>query len=693
MTKGAARRGSSTPAASRAAPARAARASRPRSRAGADPAWTAALVLVALVLRLVGIQAGLPEVYEEAYPFKKAWDMWGFASGGRFDPDPHWYRYPSLVLYLQWLGQAALYLGMLATGAARTLLDFRVQHEIDPTPFYLTGRGIIAVLGAATVVPVMALLRRAGAGAAAARIGGLLVAVSPALIAKSQVIEVDVPLALAVAWALLAAVVLSEGVTTRRVVLAGLATGLAASCKYPGVLLAVPCLLGLLLGARARAASARRAAPGLPAALATYGVTAILAMFVTSPFVFLNAGAAWADLSVEGEHMRTGHFGSDLGATWFAYLRAWSGEMAGIPLALASAAGLIVFSFARRPWALILGGFMVAYAALVSSFAMKADRYLLPLLPAAIVLACAAIDGLALRVAARANGRVSRNAGVLGLGAVLALPLLAGLPRHLATLRPDTRTVARAWIEANLPAGAFLGVESYGPPLMSPIGMQAIPRDLVAALRARGWAPPVYALQNVPMFQVDPARSAVFYDPALWRIADAFVVTGAVRDRYRREPGRFAAQCAFYDTLDRAWTRAAAFPANGGRGAEIVVYRNPAQSQPFALRRPLPGPRPELRPGPIIGGEGYFLHNLGLNYETFGFRGEALACHAASAGFIATEPGPAAAAAERGARLLAAAGQTADGVRLLEETAARVPGTALAQRLRALARGLPMLAR
>jgi hypothetical protein len=35
----------------------------------------------------------------------------------------------------------------------------------------------------------------------------------------------------------------------------------------------------------------------------------------------------------------------------------------------------------------------------------------------------------------------------------------------------------------------------------------------------------------------------------------------------------------------------------------------------------------------------------------------------------------------------------ADGVRLLEETAARVPGTAVSDRLRRLARALPALAR
>ena len=66
------------------------------------------LVLVALALRLYGLKAGLPEVYEEAYPFKKAWAMWGFGPGRGLDLNPHWFRYPGLTIELQFLGQGAI---------------------------------------------------------------------------------------------------------------------------------------------------------------------------------------------------------------------------------------------------------------------------------------------------------------------------------------------------------------------------------------------------------------------------------------------------------------------------------------------------------------------------------------------------------------------------------------------------------
>ena len=62
-----------------------------------------ALIVIALALRLRGIDHGLPMVYEEAYPFKKAWEMWGWGPKQAFDLNPHFFNYPSLYFYVQFL--------------------------------------------------------------------------------------------------------------------------------------------------------------------------------------------------------------------------------------------------------------------------------------------------------------------------------------------------------------------------------------------------------------------------------------------------------------------------------------------------------------------------------------------------------------------------------------------------------------
>jgi tetratricopeptide (TPR) repeat protein len=357
----------------------------------------------------------------------------------------------------------------------------------------------------------------------------------------------------------------------------------------------------------------------------------------------------------------------------------------------------------RRAWAVVGGSFVIAYAVLVSSVAMKADRYLLPLLPAGIVFACALAAEVAARWARPAAKPGAERKGaprpdpavaaalrrregwrMAGLVAVLALPLAPAFAAHLASLGPDARTSAAAWLEAQLPVGSFIACESYGPALTSPLEIQAIDRDLLPELQRRGYQPRLYAVQTIPMFQVAPERSAAFYDPALYRVADAFVVTGAVRDRYRQEPARFAAQLALYDTLEQHWIRWRVFAANGGPGSEIVVYRNPAQPRTFAARRPDPGPVPELRVPSVSGGEAYFLCNLGLNYQVFGFLQQALAVYERGLGFAATEPGPAAACAERAALVLARLGRKQDALHLLAQAASQAPRPLEAARMRAM---------
>ena len=224
----------------------------------------AALVAVALALRCYRIGWGLPGIYEEAMPFWKAWNMWGWGPERPFDPNPHFFTYPSLTVYLQFLGQGFLYLVLTALGKIHSTIGFRIQYEIDKTPFILVGRSIGAMIGAATVLPTYFLARRAG-GRAAAIPAALLVAMSPLLIARSQLIEVDVPLTFFVTLACLFAVRMNESATRFNCIAAGLAAGLATSSKYPGLIALLPALAVASFALSKRAAATIAPSAGLPA--------------------------------------------------------------------------------------------------------------------------------------------------------------------------------------------------------------------------------------------------------------------------------------------------------------------------------------------------------------------------------------------------------------------------------------------
>jgi len=168
----------------------------------------AAILAGAAALRLVGVGYGLPFPLlspDEQSIVPRAWKM---VHGGGLDP--HWFDYPSLLMYL--------------------LAPFQAwQHE----PSYLAARLVVIALA--------------------------LGAVAATHVAYSRMAVTDVPLTLGVAVSL---ALLVSG----RIELGGLAVGLAMSFKYPGVFLLVPLVVA---GNR----QPRRLALGIAAAAAAFCAT------------------------------------------------------------------------------------------------------------------------------------------------------------------------------------------------------------------------------------------------------------------------------------------------------------------------------------------------------------------------------------------------------------------------------------
>jgi len=66
-----------------------------------EAAVALSIVALAVALRAVGIGWGLPDLFEEATPFRKAWDMWGWGHDRGIDFNPHFFNYPTFTFYLQ----------------------------------------------------------------------------------------------------------------------------------------------------------------------------------------------------------------------------------------------------------------------------------------------------------------------------------------------------------------------------------------------------------------------------------------------------------------------------------------------------------------------------------------------------------------------------------------------------------------
>src|SRR5689334_15955006 len=201
----------------------------------------AAILAGAAALRLVGIQYGLPFGNllnpDEQSIVPRAWKL-VHGGGG----DPHWFDYPSLLMYVN--------------------APFQLWQD---HPSYLTARIVAVVLSLAAIAAAWWLGRRSFGTPAAGAVAAAVVAVCTIHVAYSRAAVTDVPLTLGIAVAL-------GFMVQGRLELAGIAGGIATGFKYPGVFLLVPLVVA---GWR----QWRRVAVSAVLLFATF--------FATSPFVLV----------------------------------------------------------------------------------------------------------------------------------------------------------------------------------------------------------------------------------------------------------------------------------------------------------------------------------------------------------------------------------------------------------------------
>ena len=289
-----------------------------------------AILLGAAVLRIVGIAYGRPFPLfspDEKSIVPRAWQM---VHGGGLDP--HWFDYPTLLMYL--------------------LAPFQAWHG---APSYLTARLVVLALALSAIAAAWWLGQRAY-GVTAGAVAAAVVAVETTEVAYSRMAVTDVPLTLGVAVAL---ALLVGG----QIELGGLVVGLATSIKYPGVLLLVPLAV---------------AAYRQPRRLAVGILLAAVAFCATSPFFVAHFGSAVSDAYRVQRLAHKGWLGfeHDHTAPIAFIVRLWDGLG---PALLVCLLGLVVALVQRRRADLILASFVIVYFLDLCTIGAHFDRYVLPL--------------------------------------------------------------------------------------------------------------------------------------------------------------------------------------------------------------------------------------------------------------------------------------------------------------------------
>jgi Dolichyl-phosphate-mannose-protein mannosyltransferase len=411
-----------------------------------------AVAAVAVLLRAGAIDFALPVL---THPDEPVNVRFGAAMSDRSDWNPHFFNYPSMLYDViavftrvrDWVA------GPPAEGVARIhRQNLGIAATSDPDLF-LALRSLTLLLSVALCLLAYYVVLRATRRVLAALLAGLLLAVSPVVLTSGVFITPDTYSGVFSALTLLGAVAVVRNGRRLDYVIAGVGAGLTAGAKYNAAVVAVAAIAAHVI--RHPRSWWRRPE------IVLSGVAAGVVFVLVTPASVLDTRNFVADALTEAHHYATGHPGFEGGGSFWYYLRALRPDL------LLLVGGCLSVSCLRsryRREVAVLLVFTVVYGALISFQEVHFARNLLPVMPALAMLAgfsaAVAIDQL-VRLRRPVSTVLAAGSGALVVaGLVLATMTAARVPQQLEE-RP--RFEALRWLDAHIPAGSRVVIESYGP--------------------------------------------------------------------------------------------------------------------------------------------------------------------------------------------------------------------------------------
>ncbi|MHB0858940.1 MAG: ArnT family glycosyltransferase [Anaerolineae bacterium] len=497
--------------------------------------WLGALVLLGLVLRVWGTTWGLPYLFHPDEPGKILIAQRMFKTG---DLNPHYFLKPGFFLYSNALAYFPYYvvgrlLGLFASRqdiVAPTVLAMGVGKAAMPS-VVLLGRLLSALFGAALVLPAFQVTRRLSGSVVGGLGAAFMAAVSPTSVSSSHFIHPDAHVTLFVlltCWFTLR--ILDQG-ALRDYLWAGVTLGLAVSSKYNGGAAALLIVAAHLL---------RRGWSGLrESKLYLSLIAGGVAFLLTNPYAVLNYVHFLADTVGEFQHYQGGHAGMEGDSLIFYISWLWQKEGLIGPLALLEVGRGLALRSRKH---LLIAGFALLYLGFISLFTVRNERTMLPMLPFLFCLAASLLVHLYAHVREAAAERRWAPALVIALAVItLGWPIVPMAQGNLALTRPDSRHVAPGWIEANLPAGSRIALESYAP-YVDPMNF---------AVQGFG-----RLIDQEPSWYVTQGYDYIIFGQGMF-------------GRFLQDPARYAPEIARYEALFDAFRLVRTFDEGG---YEVRIY-------------------------------------------------------------------------------------------------------------------------
>ncbi len=209
---------------------------------GKDKTIIYIILAIGLILRIWGINHGLPEINRYIFETDEQHLLNISMAFGTGDLNPHSFPQPGFYLYLVFLLFGSFYAMGRLFGFFHSAVDFVGYYFTDPTVFYILARGLNVIFGVLTIYFVYKLGEKIF-NKDTGRMAALLLSVTPVHVFYSHIVKTDT---LAALLSLLCVYfsfdILSDG-SIKSYVKASLFAGLTLGTRYPQgiIILAVIC--------------------------------------------------------------------------------------------------------------------------------------------------------------------------------------------------------------------------------------------------------------------------------------------------------------------------------------------------------------------------------------------------------------------------------------------------------------------
>jgi len=398
------------------------------------------IIFLGLTIRIWGINFGLPHIEsrpDETTIVKIALKF------GLGDLNPHFFRYPTLYMYVVFMCYILYYFGGLIFGRYKVLDDFITESIIAPKNFYLIDRFITIFFGTLTIYVVYRIAEKLF-DKETAIISSLFLSFAYLHVRESHFGVTDVFMTFLVILTIFYILKSYKDSTITNYIRAGLFGGLAMSTKYNALLVIVPMFIVHHFN------TVSKRSKFLDKKVIFFVIIFIIGFLIGTPFAILDFKQFTSDFLYEMKHLSKGH-DIILGIGWWYHLRFSLFYGLGWTLFFASLAGISTFMIKRDiKKTFILLSFPLIYYILIGRGYTVFVRYAIPLIPFLCITAAVFVNYITNKIFSKHKNYLAWSLGIL-----IVIPSLINIIQFNTLLtKKDNRVIVAEWIKENIHQGS-----------------------------------------------------------------------------------------------------------------------------------------------------------------------------------------------------------------------------------------------